>query len=83
MTAGDSSASRSQAQGSDARMPDQRLIQQEVIRDFSPSKIDLDELTEAVRQLLSGEGALDVRTQRDPDLSLPRRRATHVVGGKT
>jgi hypothetical protein len=64
---------------------DQILIQQEVVREFSPGDIDLDDLTEAIRQLLEPAPVEKIDSGRpgDPDLLLPRWRATHVVGAET
>ena len=50
----------------------------QVSRTFDPAAIDLDDLAEAVRQLLG----TDAENPRDPDLLLKRRRATHVMGSK-
>jgi hypothetical protein len=65
--------------------PSDNLIQQEVIREFSPGVIDIDELAEAIRLLLESAptGKSDVRRGRGSDLLSPRRRATHVVGAET
>jgi hypothetical protein len=67
------------------RASDQILIQQEVVRDFNPGDIDLDELAEAIRLLLKPvpAGKNDTRCRHDLDLLSSRRRATHVVGAET
>ncbi len=67
------------------RASDEILIQQEIVREFSPGDIDLEDLAEAIRLLLEPLPAKKIGTRhpRDPDLLLPRRRATHVVGAET
>ena len=49
-----------------------------VSRTFSPGAIDLDDLTEAVRQLLGSSN----EPLRDPDLLLKRRRVSQVMESK-
>jgi len=65
-----------------SRVPKHRLIEQEVVRNFTPGELDFDDLAEAIRCLLGNEPASE--TQRpsgsDPDLLLPRPRVSHVVG---
>jgi hypothetical protein len=54
----------------------------DIARQFAPEQIDLDGLAQAIRCLLAADLASpdDPPTPPDPDLLLPRRRATHVVG---
>jgi hypothetical protein len=84
-TSGDSSGSRSDTQCLDVHISDRWLIQQEVIRDFSPGDVDLDDLAEAVRQLLSRDATTHGDAERGYDRHLlsGRRRGTHVVEGNT
>jgi hypothetical protein len=67
------------------RASDLILIQQEVVREFTSGDVDIDELAEAIRLLMERAPAArtDVGRRPDPDLLLPRRRATHVVGAET
>jgi hypothetical protein len=53
--------------------PEQVLVQQEIVREFSPGDFDLDDLAQAIRQLLDP----DTR-----DLHSADHRATHVMGRK-
>jgi hypothetical protein len=62
--------------------PEHLLIQQEIGRDFRTGEVDLDCLAEVIRELLASNNDA-VRTPRNPDLLSPRRRVSHVVGGKT
>jgi hypothetical protein len=61
---------------------DHEPIRPEMIRNFNPGDVDLDELAEAIRQFLSPGGARtgQPHRRRDPDLLSSRRGATHVVG---
>jgi hypothetical protein len=62
---------------------ERQLVQQYVIRSFSAG-IDLDDLAEAIRQLL-GPGTIPLDTGRTlptPDLLLTRQRGSHVIGSK-
>jgi hypothetical protein len=65
--------------------PGDQLIQQEVIRNFAPGALDLDDLTEAIRQLIAPTRALEMEGgfRSASDLLLPRHRGTHVVGADT
>jgi len=66
------------------RASDQVLLQQTLVREFSPGDIDLDDLTEAIRLLLEpAVEKIDSGRLGDPDLLSPWRRATHVVGAET
>jgi hypothetical protein len=56
----------------------QRHLQ--VSRSFNPGTIDLDDLAEAVRQLLDADFAVATGTARRPDLLSQPRRATQVMG---
>jgi hypothetical protein len=53
---------------------EQSLIRTEMVRDFRPDDVDLDDLASAIGKLLESG---------DSDLLSRRRRVTHVVGGET
>lgn len=57
-------------------------IQPDLIRAFRPEEIDLDDLAEAIRQLLHSESTPTPHSSAGvgPDLLLVRDRATHVMG---
>jgi hypothetical protein len=59
-----------------------QLQPQELIREFQPNEVDLDDLAAAIRDLLdSGKPSdRDANARSSPDLLSRRRRATHVVG---
>ena len=57
----------------------QRFVQQEVMRNFRPSDIDLDALAQAIRLFLSSGSVTD---HPGSDLPLRRHRVSHVVGGR-
>jgi hypothetical protein len=53
-----------------------------VSRVFDPGAIDIDDLAEAVGELLRSGYATNAEYGRDPDLLLKRRRVSHVMGAK-
>jgi hypothetical protein len=64
--------------------PDQgyQFIQQEVISNFTPSALDLDDLAEAIRQLIAPARAFGMEGKFRPaaDLLSSAHRGTNVVG---
>jgi len=69
-----------------SRRRSSRVIDQQPLLDlsrtFDPGAIDLDDLAEAMRQLLeSGENS-DPEKVGSPHLHLKRRRVSHVMGSK-
>ena len=53
-----------------------------VSRTFDPDAIDIDDLAEAVRQLLGSSDDIGSEPQHDPHLLFKRRRVSHVMGAK-
>jgi hypothetical protein len=53
-------------------------------RQFNPDDLDLDHLAEAIRLLLSPDRRPDLKyaNRLQPDLLLPPRRGSHVVGAR-
>jgi hypothetical protein len=62
--------------------PEPVFLHPEIIRHFNPDEMDMDDLTSVIQALLrsSGRANRDATAASDPDLLLPRSRATHVVG---
>jgi len=61
---------------------DPTLIQQETIREFRPSDLDVDDLAEAIRRLLDSGDTCgpDANTQTNSALPFRRERGSYVMG---
>jgi hypothetical protein len=58
------------------------LIQPEVVREFKPGDLDVDDLAEAIRRLLDSSDTVgsDPEAQANSALHSPPNRASHVMG---